>query len=271
MSSRTADKKIDSGSPPSNGRAPVVCVHARGDRAAEQHMLDFFTKLGWPGWSPEIEEKGKAGPDQPGQLLIEHVRRYPGHALLLIDAGLSITASAVKTLTGLMEELAPADDNAIVLTALSNAETYLNPYAGLDTSSRDETPAGSWEFLVSLLGQGRLYEHQHWPDHLLFFSSGAIRILAQADINPDNALSRLRSQDGRLLVADHCFIHDPRQGLFDQSRLEPHEERRPPAWGSLVQRLDIWLRNDPARVNELLADDFLANDKPLTLHVTHSW
>ncbi|MEE8339117.1 MAG: glycosyltransferase, partial [Xanthomonadales bacterium] len=204
-------------------------------------------------------------------LLMEHVRRFPGHALLLIDAELSITTAAVKTLTGLMKELAHSDDSAVVLTVLSNAETSLNPYAGLDPSSRDKIPAGSWEFLVALLGQGRLYEHQRWPGHLLFFSPGAIRILAQADIHPANTLSRLRSQDGRLLVADHCFIHDPRQGLFDQSRLEPHEERRPPAWGSLVQRLDIWLRNDPARVNELLADDFLANDKPLTLHVTHSW
>jgi len=234
-------------------------------------MLDFFSKLGWPGWSPESEKKGKAVPDQPGQLLIEHDRRFPGRDLLLIDAGLSITAAAVKALTGLMKELARSDDNAIVLTALSNAETSLNPYAGLDTSSRDETPAGSWESLVALLGQGRIYEHQHWPGHLLFFSSAAIRILAQADINPANALSRLGAQDGRLLVADHYFIHDPRRGLFDQSRLEPHEERRPPAWGNLIQRLDEWLRNDPAIAKDPLADNFLADDKPLTLHVTHSW
>ncbi|MFB3076932.1 MAG: hypothetical protein ACE1Y4_02900, partial [Lysobacterales bacterium] len=94
----------------------------------------------------------------------------------------------------------------------------------------------------------------------------AIAVLAKADIHAANALSRLGSQDGRLLVADHCFIHDPRQGLFDQSRLEPHEERRPPAWGNLVQRLDAWLRNIPAGV-----DEFLLDDKPSTLHVTHSW
>jgi len=271
MSNKTPDKETGSGSLASSDRAPVVCVYAKGDRAAEQRMLVFFSELGWQGWSPGIEERGKAGPDQPGQLLIEHDRRFPGHALLLIDAGLSITTAAVKTITGLMKELAPADDNAVVLTALSNAETSLNPYAGLDASIRDETPSANWESLVALLGQGRLYEHQHWPGHLLFFSSGAIRILAQADIQPANALSRLGSQDGRLLVADHCFIHDPHRGLFDQSRLEPHEERRPPAWGNLVQRLDAWLRNEPASAHELLADEFLPDDKPLTLHVTHSW
>jgi GT2 family glycosyltransferase len=271
MSNKPPDKETDSGSPASSDRAPAVCVYSKGDRAAEQRMLVFFSQLGWQGWSPGMEETGKAGPDQPGQLLIEHDRRFPGHALLLIDAGLSITTAAVKTITGLMKELAPADDNAVVLTALSNAETSLNPYAGLDTSNRDETPSANWESLVALLGQGRLYEHQHWPGHLLFFSSGAIRILAQVDIQPANALSRLGSQDGRLLVADHCFIHDPHRGLFDQSRLEPHEERRPPAWGNLVQRLDAWLRNEPASAHELLADEFLPDDKPLTLHVTHSW
>lgn len=207
-----------------------------------------------------------AEPDQLGQLLIEQVRRFPGHALLLIDAGLAITTAAVKTITGLMKELAPVGGNAVVLTALSNAEASLNPYAGLEASTKDGTPASHWESLVALLGQGRLYEHHHWPGHLLFFSSGAIAVLAKAGIHSANALSRLGSLDGSLLVADHCFIHDPRQGLFDQTRLEPHEERRPPAWGSLVQRLDAWLRNVPAGV-----DEFLLDDKPSTLHVTHSW
>jgi GT2 family glycosyltransferase len=276
MSNTTPDNEIDSGLPASSDRAPVVCVFSKGDRAAEQHTLDFFSKLGWQGWSPGIEERGKAKSDQPGQLLIEHDRRFPGHACLLIDAGLSITAATVKTITGLMKELAPADDSAVVLTALSNAETSLNPYAGLDASSRDDAPAdqwaaGNWAALVALLGQGRIFEHQHWPGHLLFFSSGAIRILAQADIQPANSLSRLVSQDGRLLVADHCFVHDPHRGLFDHSRLDPHEERRPPAWGSLVQRLDAWLRNDPASAGEFPGDEFLADEKPLTLHVTHSW
>ncbi len=234
-------------------------------------MLDFFSKLGWEGSSPGIEPTGEAGPDQTGQLLIEHERRFPGQALLLIDAGLSITAAAVTTITGLMTELAPADDSAVVLTALSNAETSLNPYAGLDASSKDGTPTGNWASLVALLGQGRIFEHQHWPGHLLFFSPGAIEILAQADIHPANALPRLVSQDGSLLVADHCFVHDPRRGLFEQSRLDPHEERRPPAWGSLVQRLDAWLRYDPASTEEFPGDEFLDDEKPLTLHITHSW
>ncbi|MEE8495500.1 MAG: hypothetical protein V3S21_03405, partial [Xanthomonadales bacterium] len=271
MSNRTPDKEIDSGSPVSNDQAPVVCVYAQGKRAAEQDTLDFFSNLGWQGWSPGSEPWGKAGPDQLGQLLLEQLRRFPGHPLLLIDAGLSITTAAVKNITGLMKELAPAGDKVVVLTMLSNAETSLNPYAGLDASSWNETPDGSWESLVALLGQGRLYEHQHWPGHLLMFSSGAIAILAKADIHPADALARLNSRDGRLLVADHCFIHDPRRGLCDRSRLESHEQRRPPAWGNLVQRLDAWLRIDLAGTDELRVDEPLPSDKPLTLHLTHNW
>ena len=268
MSNGTPAKEIDSRSPPGSDGAPVVCVFSKGNQAAQQRTLDFFSKLGWQGWS---QGSDKAGPDRPGELLIEHVRRFPGHDLLLIDAGLSVTAAALTTLTGLMKELAPSGDNAVILTVLSNAETSLNPYAGLDTPGRDDTPADHWASLVALLGQGRLHEHQHWPRHLLFFSSEAIRILAQADILPANALSRLGSQDGCLLVADHCFIHDPTRRLFGQSRLDVHEERRPPAWGSLVQRLDAWLRNDSASADNFLIDEYPPVDKPLTLHVTHNW
>ena len=43
-----------------------------------------------------------------------------------------------------MEELAPAGANAIVFTALSNAETSLNPYAGLEAPGTDDTPADQW-------------------------------------------------------------------------------------------------------------------------------
>ena len=271
----------------------MVCVYSRGDREAEQSTLEFFKHLGWQGWSPVGEDGvgedgvGKdgggedggskngqdghddltlTGPEQLGRLLIEHDKRYPGHPLLLVDAGLAVTETVVIRLCVLMNQLAPAEDEAVALTALSNADPGLNPYAGLATPHADESTPGEWESIVALLGQGRVYEHHHWPAHLLFFSARAIQILAQADINPANALSRLRLQDGRLLVADNCFVHDPHRGLVDQPPLEPHEQRRPPAWGDLVQRLDAWLRSQPANV-----DEFLAGDKPLTLHVTHSW
>ena len=154
--------------------------------------------MGWPN------------PDQPGRLLIEHIRRFPGHPLLFIDAGLSISTVAVNTITGLMKKLAPSGKNAVVLTALSNAEMNLNPYSGLDAPTGEEPAAGHWESLVALLGQGRVYEHQHWPGAPVVFLYRAIQILAREDIHQANALSRLGIHDGKLLVADHCFIHDPR-------------------------------------------------------------
>ncbi len=229
-------------------------------------MLDFFNTLGWQGWSWGSEEGGSSGPQQPGRILLEHDRRFPGHALLLIDAELAITAAAVYTLAGLIKEQAPDDQNAVVFTVLSNAETSLNPFAGLAASSTNEVPHGRRESLVALLGQGHLHEHSHWPEHLLFFSAGAIAILAREDTRPANALPRLTAQGGRLLVTDYCYVHHPRRGLFDQSRLEPHEERRPPAWGKLVERLDAWLRS-----GSVVVDEFPPDDKPLTLHITHSW
>ena len=278
MSDKIPATEISQGPPASGGHAAVVCVYSKGDREAEQSTLEFFKNLGWQGWSPGSEDRGRknggdgcadltlTGPEQLGRLLIEHDKRHPGHPLLLVDAGLSFTATAVDKLSRLMNELAPADDQAVVLTSLSNADSGLNPYSGLATHDTDESTASNTESIVALLGQGRLYEHHHWPAHLLFFSARAIQILAQADIKPENALSRLRLNDGRLLVADNCFVHDPRRGLVDQAPLEPHEQRRPSAWGDLVQRLDKWLRSKPANV-----DEFLAGNKPLTLHVTHSW
>ncbi len=283
MNNKIPATESNPGPPVSGKPAPVVCVYSKGDREAEQSTLELFRTLGWQGWSLSREEgvgeeggsttgdNGYAdstftGPEQLGQLLIEHDRRYPGHPLLLVDAGLAVTASAVDTLSGLLHELAPADEDAVVLTVLSNANPGLNPFAGLTTPHSTESAASEWESIVALLGQGRIYEHHHWPAHLLFFSVEAIQILAQADIRLANALSRLRLQDGRLLLVDNCFVHDPHRGLVDQPPLEPHEQRRPPAWGNLVQRLDGWLRSKPANVGE-----YLAGGKPLTLHVTHSW
>ncbi len=266
MSSRPPDKKAEARSPEESGQEAVVCVYSKGDGTAEKHMLEFFSDLGWQSQFTESKEMNGFGPDQLGHLLIEHGQTFPGKALLLIDAGLSISEACVNTLTELMRELVTGDDQAIALTVLSNAETSLNPYAGLEAPDSRVSKKGSWDSLVALLGSGCLYEHQHWPRHLIFLSSEAIRILAKEAIQPENALSRLESGGGRLLVADHCFIHDPGKDLFKQMRLEPHEERRPPAWGRLVQRLDAWLRNDHA-----IVDQYLPGEKPLTLHVTHSW
>ena len=202
MSDKIPATEINEGPPASGGHAPVVCVYSKGDREAEQSTLEFFRNLGWHSWSPGSEDRGSknggdgcadltlTGPEQLGRLLIEHDERHPGHPLLLVDAGLTVTATAVGTLSRLMNDLAPAEDQAVVLTALSNADSGLNPYSGLAAPLTDESTASEWESIVALLGQGRVYEHHRLPPHLLFFSASAIKILAQTDIKPENALSR---------------------------------------------------------------------------------
>ncbi len=108
MSDKIPATEINQGPPASGGHAPVVCVYSKGDREAEQSTLEFFKTLGWQGWSPDGEYGGRkngddgsddlilTGPEQLGRLLIEHDKSHPGHPLLLVDAGLSVTAAAVS-------------------------------------------------------------------------------------------------------------------------------------------------------------------------------
>jgi GT2 family glycosyltransferase/glycosyltransferase involved in cell wall biosynthesis len=193
----------------------------------------------------------------------------------------------------------------IVLAVLSNAAAELNPWSGLvpphgeppgkppgepptgpptgqptglaGDSPPDPLDGALAEDLVTLLGPGEVHEWLAWPVHAALLSAGAVEVLARPDTTAANAPARLRAAGGRILVADSIFLHDPRRGLFDRAALEPHEQRRPPAWGGLTERLDDWLRNaaldDPALAAELerfAAAPAVRAGAP-TLHVTHSW
>ena len=157
-------------------------------------------------------------------------------------------------------------ENPVILTALSNADPNLNPFSGLEPFGDDETIGKTAEDLVDLLGPGYVHEHNKWPRHLLLFSAEAIRLLAQAETSQANIAATLVQRGGSLLLTDNLFLHDPRRGLFNQPELEAHEQRRPPAWGQLTQRLDAWSRSDLEAFQA-----FQVSEKPRTLHISHSW
>ena len=167
-----------------------------------------------------------------------------------------------------------------MLTALSNAEPDLNPFAGLSgrlVEAQDTIPL---EDLVNLLAPGEVMEWNSWPAHCILLSEQAARVLARADTRAENALLRLREAGGKLLLADRIFLNDPASELCQTEALQPHEQRRPCAWGLLRERLGDWLcLEDGLLLEEMgqpadwkpLAADFRKAGKPVTLHITHSW
>ena len=192
-------------------------------------------------------------------------------ALVLTRRGLDVPETLEKRLSGLLEQLEAEGAGPIVLTVLSNAEQDLNPYAPLAFEKQDE-PAGELAAgLVSLLGSGRVHEWHCWPDHAAYLSAGALQILAQPDTTPGNALARLQAAGGRVMLYDSLFLHDPARELFGQKGLEPHEERRPAAWSLLSERLDDWLRHGELDAGAEDIAAYAADDRPVSLHITHSW
>jgi glycosyltransferase involved in cell wall biosynthesis len=237
----------------------------------------MFRAQGWKAWTggstaeTAIMDGGEdaAGwtPEQIGALLLEHQRRSPDSPLLICDAGLPLPAHSIEALNAHAGELHRGGNEAWVLTALSNADTELNPWSGLEPAASLTADPGLAEKLVALLGPGLLHRYHRWPEHLLLLSTAAVQLLAQDDLLAADALSILNESKGQLLVADNLFIRDSRQELFEQSILEPHEQRRPMPWGLLSQRLDAWLRSDLAGLPEFGGSSM----KVPSLHISHSW
>ena len=246
-----------------NGRSPLVCIHSVKDIQAAGKIRKLFLRLGW-----EIlpENAGQAfKPEQLGSFLT-HQLCAPCGRVLLLDAGLDIDQSSLTRLTSLMDMLEQNSDKAIVLTALSNASTAFNPFAGLDPEPKAAPALETLRMMVGLLGPGKVHEAPAWPDHLTFFNAAAAKSLAREDLGAVNALAHLRQQGGRLLVADDLFVAAPGLPIYEQEPLEVHDRRRPPAWGQLNQKLDEWLRSD---LTTFRADQL--SNQPVTLHVCHSW
>ncbi len=216
----------------------------------------------------------KRAPESLATILLDWRRRQPGRPLLMNGRGLDLPARCEGALYALLQELESASGDPLALTVLCNAEPDLNPCAGL-RSSRGEVPdSGTLESLVALLGPGEVHEWHAWPRHLVLLSAAAVEALAAPGTTSGNALQRLREAGGRLLVADSLFVHDPASDLWTRGDLEPHEQRRPPAWGALTERLDDWLRSAVGLQDPLLQRDldrFAGAHPAVTLHITHSW
>lgn len=226
-----------------------------------------------------------------GTILLDWRAGHPGSPLLLHDKGLAVPPAVATALQGLLEELGPHCAGPLALTVLSNADPDFNPCAGLAADGTPDMPGietgaapgagpdiGSLiGGLVRLLGPGELHEWPDWPAHAVLLSAAAVEALARPDTTAGNAPARLRAAGGRLLLADTVFLHDARRALFHREALDPHEERQPPPWGGLVERLDDWLRDldlDAAEAGADLEIDLArlgAATAAPTLHITHSW
>ena len=213
-----------------------------------------------------------------GAILFDWRRERPDHPLLLLKEGLQTTPKLEHDLFALLRELESKAGGPVVLTALSNADPGINPWAGLPTATADATDPEVLQNLVALLGPGQVHDWNRWPDHVVLLSAAAVEALALPDTTRGNALSRLQEAAGRLVLADSLYLHDPRLPLGRSHELQPHEERRPPAWGALTERLDNWLRNDASLTDPDSPSADLAEHlgravtaSAATLHVTHSW
>ncbi len=67
------------------------------------------------------------GYDKPGLLITELAERFPGRPIIFVRAGLEPSAALIEKLTVLLEQ----SDKPLALTLLSNADTRVNPFAGL--------------------------------------------------------------------------------------------------------------------------------------------
>ncbi|RPH98099.1 MAG: glycosyltransferase, partial [Lysobacterales bacterium] len=229
-----------------------------------------------------------------GAILLDRRQREPGRPLLVLATGLTPSPRVSAALHSLLEALLVGAESPLVLTVLSNAAAEFNPWSGLAPTRHAPPDAPSavpadipsdlpadmlspalTEGLAALLGPGEVHEWPAWPGHAALLSAAAVDLLARADTTAANAPDRLRAAGGRILVADSLFLHDPRRGLFDRAALEPHEQRSPPPWGGLTERLDDWLRNaaldDPALTADLERFAAAPAAGAPTLHVTHSW
>ncbi|MGB7451050.1 MAG: glycosyltransferase, partial [Lysobacterales bacterium] len=199
------------------------------------------------------------GYDQPALLVAELADLFPGRPIILMRAGLQPTRQLIDKLTVLMEQM----DQPIALTLLSNADVSVNPFAGLQASPGGlQCDPGE---LVKLLAPGRLHSLGVFVDHFVLLSADLVSRLTTE--NSDGGLmQRLLAAGATLMVPDHLFLHDPQSKVFASVKLQPHESGYPPPFSELSSRLQQWFS---AGITNLPID--LENEKPATLHITHSW
>ena len=241
---------------------PVIYVHAKGRGRIDTHSAKNLLKSGLPVCS-RLKYEGltqtENGYDHPGLLIAELAGLFPGRPIIFLRAGLQPPAQLLGQLTGLLA----GSDQPYALTVLSNADTRVNPFAGLQ--SPPESLKGDPGEFVRLLAPGLMHELTTWTDHFVLLSAELVGRISSGIADHD-LMHSIRAAGGTLLVADHLFLHDPENKLFTPIKLQPHESAYPPPFCELSSRLQQWFNAGLTRL-PLKTDD----EGPGTLHITHSW
>lgn len=243
------------GAPP----LPVVVLLGKGGEAVTEDAVNLLVSRGY-----RVLTRGGAGGAEaidaidPGPLCRTLETVVPGQAALILDAGLRVDDDILDELA--RELIASSDPR--VLTALSNIDAGLNPFARLAAADGLEQPAA----LVRLLARTNRHRLDQWPRHFAGLNAAAISVLSGSDTRAENAASVLRRAGGRIELVESWFLPANRVPMSAADSMEPHETERPVAWGTLCERLHAW-------VSRLPADGFpdIPPAQPATLHITHSW
>jgi glycosyltransferase involved in cell wall biosynthesis len=241
---------------------PVIYVHAKGCNQASKPQVQALLELGFPLCSRLAHDgltQTDNGYDQPGLLLAEMAELFPGRPIIFLRAGLQPTKHLLDQLTELLEQ----SDQALALTLLSNADATVNPFSGLQAPA--QSAPSDFAGLVGLLAPGQLHTLVAWTDHFAMLSAGLVAQMS-AKTTDETLMQQLLAAGGALKVPDHLFLHDPDNRVFTPLKLQPHESRYPPPFSELSSRLQDWFNAGITNL-PLNPDD----EKPVTLHITHSW
>ncbi len=256
MPARKTTTRKNAGRP--NG--PVLYLHAKGTQAIDRPWLERIHALGLRVFSHASlpgTQQTQNNLERIVPLLNELQAEAPGQTIVLIRAGLRPTAEQLAELQALLS----APEGPRALTVMSNAAPECNPFAGL---TGPEPP--NWSDLstaVRLMAEPALHKQCAWPDHLLALSPAAAGEFAHSRAEPADFTA---SVSDSLELAEWLFVPDERSAVFSSTKLEPHESKRPAAWGSLSEHLQGWLDAGAPAVKVPGA-----NSQPVTLHITHSW
>lgn len=204
-------------------------------------------------------EQTTYGFDQPLKLLAELATRFPGRPVIFIRAGLQPSKQQLDQLTAMLAHA----DRPLALTLLSNAATTVNPFAGLVGHANINN--NDLARVVSLLAPGHLHRLDTWTDHFAILS---IKLVENLSVKPSSGtfMQQILAAGGTLEISDQLFLHDPTRRVFEALKLQPHESTYPPPCSELSARLQTWFRAG----NPDIPFD-LVEERPATLHVTHSW
>jgi len=241
---------------------PVIYVHAKGHAPVNPDQVHTLLELGLPLLSRlkiDGATQTENGYDQPAHLLSELAMLFPDRPVIFLRAGLQPSGIFLDQLTRIMDQA----DQPLVLSALSNAETSTNPFAGLQAP--EQKTEIDLEGMVNLLAPGNLHTLTEWTDHFAYLSAEAVGLLAE---KPDSStlMQQLLAVGGKLKVPDHLFIHDPDSRVFEKLSLQPHESVYPPPFSELSARLQEWINSGIA-----VLPVAPGAGKPASLHITHSW